>query len=360
MNRLREAIFVTLAAANLLVAGPSFAWELTTHDLKPLGQERYQVTGEDPYLLFERPTGESATDGLWLELELLSEEPIQDNRALHIYWANQADTMTAEQLITSEFELGSNRFVLPLEKLGSNGKAVRLDIERCGGCVVKAFTPIGTQGAVDESAYPSGFDVFSKRFQGENIAVSDWFGEELREFGNGAFGFKSWDPRVINTTLLGIPIDSIAGIYFEFDYNNAGDYHSYELFWYLQGLPWSGLRSAHFVLENTGDNRKQVFLPFDRIHSKRKLNHLRFDFEACPTCRFQLIETRLVGRGEQEKFTQHIPQRLYYVHTEPPPAAQIKSDILRKMRKDWGFFLAWTLLLLSSIAVGVWRFRRVE
>ncbi len=343
----------------LLSLGSAMAAPMSVNDFTPDGDDIYQTAGPDPHLIFDYKNDKSIVNtGSWVSINLFERQNTDaNNPKLQLYWRQGAETFSQTRMISANIKLGENRFFLPFPLIAASPDQVRIDVEGCV-CKIAIGEPIASDEIVAAKHYPSGFAQYLKLYQGFDLAIDDWVGQELEQERSGIFTFSGWDPRIINQTPLNISSGVAAGIYFAFDYDTQTPYQKFELFWQLAGLKWSALRSAHFLLENTGSNQKQIFIPFERIYSSRRLNRLRLDFAACETCRFALKQARIVGIGEQHKYQEFIPDRLYYVHTEHPPAAVMKRDIARKLSYDWPFFIVWLLLIAATIGLGVRFIRR--
>lgn len=326
---------------------------LSIHDLTNLSGQQYQVSGRDPYVVFPDLDKTQANDtGVVFELRLVDAKRAS-NPSAQIHWSDDKNQFDNKNHISTQLNSGPNKFVIPFEQVAIPTSRFRIDIERCSNCIVEIKQPVWVKQIPIDATLPSGLSSFLRLYHGYDLDISDWGGKELIKSAPANFSFKGWDPRIINQTPLNIPSHMASGIYFEFDYNGENEYQTYELFWVLTGLKTSALRSAHFLLPNDGDSRKQVFLPFNRIHSTRNIEHLRLDFEACEKCIFKLTRSRIVGTNEFELYQPYIPERLYYIHTERPPASLVKSQIKNKLMHDWLFILFWVgfMLLVSGFTV---------
>ncbi len=343
----------------LLSLGSAMAAPMAVNDFELAGDDIYQTAGPDPHLVFDYKNNKSmSTKGSWVSIDLIEQQNTNAYKPkLQLYWRQGAETFSQTRMISANIKLGENRFFLPFSLIDASPDEVRIDLEGCV-CKIAIKEPVASDEVVAAKYHPSGFAKYLKLYQGFDLAINDWVGQELVQERPGVFTFSGWDPRIINQTPLNISSGVAAGIYFAFDYDTQAPYQKFELFWQLAGLKWSALRSAHFLLENNGTSQKQIFIPFERIYSSRRLNRLRLDFAACETCRFALKQARIVGISEQRKYQEFIPDRLYYVHTEHPPAAVMKRDIARKLSHDWPFFLVWLLLIVATTGLGFRFIRR--
>jgi hypothetical protein len=327
------------------------------HDFEELADDRYRPSGLDPYMIFAlEPRPESSSQensGLALVIHI---EPLAkpQNPQIQIFWATDEEAFQTHRRLDLAVQAGENRFFLPFESFDDELSKIRLDLDGCN-CALQLteFAVVPSTNAL-EADIPSALEHFLTVKNGLNIELDDWRGVELSSSAKGEFGFSGWDPRIINETPFDVPIDRYAGVFFEFNYDLQRPYQTYEIFWYLEGLSSNARRSAHFLLAGNKVARYKVYVPFERIYTQRKLNHLRFDFEACESCVFQLLQARLVGHAEAIKYQAFKPDRLYVVHTERAPAGKVRSEIIQKLLVDKRFFIFYLLLILSLLW-GFWK-----
>jgi hypothetical protein len=329
------------------------------HDFELVGENNYRPTGPDPYLLVNfEPAGNDPAknnEGLYLELLIQPKTEI-DVARLQFFWASAEQSFSQGRQVRVPLQVtGVNRIFIPVRRLAATINKVRLDLENCD-CDLQLLA-LQMVDANDErqTMVPTQLKELLDSNGGRSIPVSDWAGVELNSETSGIFTFSGWDPRIINTTPFAVPLDRFAGLYLEYSYDLARPIQSFEMFWYLNGLKASAKRSAHFIKNVDGSARQRLFLPFSGIPSDRKINHIRFDFEACVECKFTLHDSRLVGYSELEEYQTLAPKRLHYVHTEPIPKGQLKRQIGKKILVDKGF---WGFYLLMVLGIVVMSFRR--
>ena len=349
---------VFLALVLFILLYPDFsvnARETSLNDLDEISQGKYRVTGLDPYLLLNVSKDDIAYEGVLLTLNIENwsfkggGEP-----SIQLFWADNVESISSKNMMRSDLRGSVNRIYFPLKKVSDGASLLRVDFEQCLNCVIDVLAePSNEPDDLSTISLPTGFDQYMRVYNGFDIDVLDWSSRNLKSNGDGAFTYKTLDPQIFNSTPISVSTDIAKGIYLEFEYNNAGAYQIYELFWYHQGLPVSGARSAHFLLERRDDEHYKVFLPFDRIYSKRKLLHLRFDFEPFEGSAFKLLKSRIVGVKEVDEYSSFIPERLYYVHSEAPPASVVKSAIVDKLNQDIGFFVFWGGLIVLVFFFGL-------
>ena len=359
MNRLTALKRIHFAFLLMLLAANVSAQSVELHDVTQLADGQYDPGTTDPHFIFSYPQPKN-TQGqtVWLNVSLLLKtgaDGIPSESAGQFFWANDQHGFESKYSIEFQLDQPINRVAFPMELIDTGVSAIRIDIDRCA-CLITLAEPQWHSSSDQQSLhYPSGLDWYLDLANGRNITIDNWVGIQLNSPVTGVFEFSDWDPRIVNKDDLSVPADVAAGIYFDFDYNFSGRFQKFEVFWRLENSNWSPLSSTHFVLPNPpdGGTNRRVFIPFSNLHSKQLLLQIRLDFQACPDCRFTLNQSRIVGFREADKFAQFTPERLYYVHTEKPPAGFIRQAFIGKLSRAKGFMVFYLLLILTVGGFGL-------
>ena len=339
--------------------------DITLNDisLKSKQRDTYVLGKTDPFLILHY---ETATDTLDQVLDLkLTVSPLEDSdispRA-QLFWSQTDSGFSQKNSIRFPLAYGEQAFTLPLSLMDQKIKSLRLDFENCPCEVTLTPLPWVSSKKSIAAQIPRGLLIKQAALTGLDIPISEWVGQELKQIDPRTFINTGWDPRIINTSDLDLPLDKTAGVYFDFDFDIKDSIQKFELFWKLSNTKWSALRSAHIALDSTEANssRKQIFIPFDRLHSNKILERLRFDFQPCNECRFQLNETRIVGSEEAAKYHEFIPKRLYVIHTERPPLRSTANAFVKKVSHDRGFNVFYALLIFFVLTFGSYHLLRNE
>ncbi|MBT8116012.1 MAG: hypothetical protein KJP04_11545, partial [Arenicella sp.] len=313
----------------------------------------------DPHIVYTFEQGiDTSGMGVHMAIELAAqaEIPATGEAAGQIFWATGSHGFEEKFSLKFPLNRGSNELFIPLGRLDDNITKLRIDVDGCE-CLLKVDGPHWRPDSDQQQAYfPESAIAFLDLKSGRDIPPANWVGVQFDSPAPGVFEFSGWDPRIVTTEDLNLPLNIAAGVYFDFNYNLPFEFHKFELFWKLDRLNWSQRRSAHFILPSNKVRQGEfkVFIPFKNIHSRQNLRALRLDFEACELCRLELRQARLIGYDEIEEYQPMVPERLYYVHTEKPPKEFLRKEINDKLSKDLAFFISWILLIIAALAAGLW------
>ena len=336
--------------------------ELATHDLVRESNEDgnivYLVGENDPHIVYLYPLPQK-TVGKFIELEIELNSLKKSNMAkpvLELFWATPDSSFNSSNSIQLPVNLGRAVISIPIDRLADTVSAFRVDIDNCN-CKMEIVNPKWfSYSKGDSPEFPLEFSNYLALKNGYDIPVADWGSRQLNSPSTGVFTFKNWDPRIINKKDLELPLNKAAGIFFDFDYNFSEKIQKFQLFWLLKGsTKWSPFRSAYFALIHSSNSslKRKVFIPFDKLYSNNILQRLRFDFQACVSCRLKLNRARIVGWSEADLYRKYTPERIYYVHTDPPPKEVIAKEFFQKIKIDYGFHLFYLIVIIFTFFVSV-------
>ena len=315
------------------------------------GSVFYLLGKNDPHIVYLYPRIQK-TAGKFIELEIQLNSLKQSNTAkpaLELFWASSDSDFNSINSIQLPANFGRTLISIPIDRLADTVSAFRVDVDNCN-CTMEIINPKWlSYPKGGPPKFPSEVSKYLELKNGYDIPVAYWGSRQLNSPSTGVFTFKNWDPRIINRKDLELPLNKAAGIFFDFDYNFSEKVQKFQLFWLLKGATkWSPFRSVHLALTHSPNSslKRQVFIPFDKLYSNNILQRLRFDFQACVSCRLTLNRARIVGWSEAGNYKEYIPDRIYYTHTEQPIKEVIAKEFFQKIKVDYRFHLFYLSMII--------------
>lgn len=354
----RIFMHASLLLACFLLPKISFAQTIELHDIQQnTSNNHYKIGAYDPYIVFLYPEP-IQTESTVAEVNIsLKGQNFEDSeQSIEIFWASGTEKFNGKNKVKLLLDQPQQKLLVPLELLDSSLTALRFDIDGCQDCLLSIDKPNFKVANMDspESFHKAFLNLYTLK-HGRDIAISEWVGQDLTTVSPGEFSYYGWDPRIINTENLSLPMDRARGVFFDFDYDLSSKVQALELFILFENSKWSPKRTVHFawIKNNPNQHNHKLFIPFDKFRSNKYLRRIRLDFPACKTCKFTLNQSRLVGIDEAEQYKKYIPERIHYINTELPAKRTIASEFLNKLKIDMPFNLFYIFMLLASVVITV-------
>ena len=265
LSNWKHCFLMMLFAASESLCAQTITVNNMTEKAVDNGVSEYTLSKRDPHLVYAY-SEPMQTDGKFVELKLdinwLSKK--KNDSIVEIFWSSGSEGFELKNSLRSPITEANSIIQIPVDRLQKTIGALRIDFEKCD-CRIKMSEPKWLN--YDDVEAPTHLVDLSNYLDlknGKDIALDKWIGMQLKARSPGVFVNSGYDPRILNTENLELPLGYAAGVYFEFDFDFDNEVQKFQLFWLLKNSRWSPRKSAYFALlrPSGAASGRKIFLPF--------------------------------------------------------------------------------------------------
>ena len=370
----------------------------STHDVAEESPGSYRITGDDPYFVLP-VNGVRADADASLSLAISIEDPQTVERSVPMELFFNASDGGSGAVFDPAFRFkfripaGQNQtFELPLSPdiSLSDGQLARIDIDGCGGCLIKLNSGLRlsrvTAGAADgetllvnDSRLYNGFK--SVPPAGLEVNLSEWTLHDLKIVKSATvqkallLSQTGNDPFLVSP-LLDIRTDTFGGVLIELDAPpTAKPIYDFQVFYATEAHAFverasSILRVAGSKAASSEINKLRFLVPLDFLSTQsppdQLLQRLRLDLpptvainrQADAAQNWLLRSIKIINPQQLSEYQNLIPHQLIHSKRQRASHGQTLRGILAKISGDLGFTLGYALLLLLVVIISIRKYRK--
>jgi hypothetical protein len=348
INRNLLRVLLTGMTAVVLFSGSSSA-QTITNDLSATSPAHYDISGDDPYIIFN-PV-QQAEKPRYLSIDLGSQ---LTDVPLEIFFNSEQDLFNPYYKISFTVSSFPAALELPAGTAFTQSTRLRLDINQCESCSLNFENlPVltdqidATVTLIEPKRVQIGIVALDKN--SATIINPDWHFNDL----NGAldkFEMSADDPFIVSTQ-LSLATEHLAGVYFKLKAPKSNHaWNSYQLFYQTERHSFSRQASSTLRIADSDNGIVEFMFPLDFLSTQQPSNiileRIRLDIPEISGY-WTLLEARLVHKENVADYLRMIPVQLIQSKQQVVTGRSLIKQSLINVSADIGFSISYLLLMLS-------------
>ncbi|MBL4674411.1 MAG: hypothetical protein JKX81_19275 [Arenicella sp.] len=347
----RSCAWVLLAAvlSAALFSGSSIA-QTVTNDLTATSSDHYQITGDDPYIIFNPK--QQSEKARYLSIDLGSH---LTGVPLEVFFSSQQDLFNPYYKISFTVSSFPAALQLPTDITFTESTRLRLDINQCQDCSINLESLpvlsnqiIGSATMVQPSRLQNG--ITSLASNSVPLNIRDWQLNDLSGEPNN-FKISAGDPFLVSPQLT-LSTQQLAGVYFKLKVPKSDViWNDYQLFYQTERHTFSAQASSTFRAADSANGIVEFMFPLDFLSKEQPsdavLERIRLDIPGI-SGNWALLEARLVHQGQLDDYLDKIPAQLLEIKQQRATGLSLIKKSLLNVFADIGFSISYLLLLILS------------